>query len=282
MSDIRLLGITLTYNEEKLIPYVMPYYERMHIDKLIVFDNFSTDNTVKELLKYPFVEIRYFNTENEMNDKEHQRIKNNIWKDYVNDYDWCICCDFDEVLYTKKEFKDVLKEYEEQGFNIFRQCMLNIYSEKFPEIEDGQLVHEVLNDGVLWKDFDKNINWGEKANLFNLKKIKEMNYTEGNHREYPIGVEPNKPNIVVNGIAALHLKYIDYNAVLYKTYDYFLRRLKNTNKYEYMDPEDRIFLDMAKKGTLSIEHLKERYNKLLQAHRMTVEEFIKRCDLHTK
>ena len=49
-----------------------------------------------------------------------------------------------------------------------------------------------------------------------------------------------------------------------------------------MDPEDKIFLDMAKKGTLSIEHLKERYNKLLQAHMMTVEEFIKRCDLHTK
>ena len=45
--------------------------------KLIVFDNFSADNTVKELLKYPFVEIRYFYTENQLDDKEHQRIKKN-------------------------------------------------------------------------------------------------------------------------------------------------------------------------------------------------------------
>ena len=32
--------------------------------KLIVFDNLSADKKVKEIIKYPFVEIHYFYTEN--------------------------------------------------------------------------------------------------------------------------------------------------------------------------------------------------------------------------
>ena len=89
---------------------------------------------------------------------------------------------------------------------------------------------------ALWKDFNKNINFG-KTKLIQSKKTnqKKINYTEGNHKEYQIGIEPNKPNIVINGITALHLKYIDYNTLLYKNYVRFLKRLKKNIKYEYMD-----------------------------------------------
>ena len=44
---MKLVGLTFTYNEENMIPYVMPYVERMGYDKFIVYDNESTDNTVE-------------------------------------------------------------------------------------------------------------------------------------------------------------------------------------------------------------------------------------------
>jgi hypothetical protein len=67
MNNIKLYGMTLTYNESKMIPYIMPYYERLGFDKLVIYDNESTDNTVDLLKKYPFVEIRTFKTEGKNN-----------------------------------------------------------------------------------------------------------------------------------------------------------------------------------------------------------------------
>ena len=55
---MKLFGCTVVKNEEGMIPYVMPYVERLGYDKFVVYDDNSTDNTVEELLKYPFVEIR--------------------------------------------------------------------------------------------------------------------------------------------------------------------------------------------------------------------------------
>ena len=52
---MKLIGMTLTYNESKMIPYIMPYYERLGFDILIIYDNESTDNTVELLKQYSFM-----------------------------------------------------------------------------------------------------------------------------------------------------------------------------------------------------------------------------------
>lgn len=48
-SEVKLYGMTLVYNESKMIPYIMPYYEKLGYDKLYVYDNESTDDTVEML-----------------------------------------------------------------------------------------------------------------------------------------------------------------------------------------------------------------------------------------
>ena len=148
-----------------MIPYVMPYYERMKIDKLIVYDNYSTDNTVAMLQSYPFVEVRKFQSDG-MNEQIHINIKNEVWKAYKNDYDWCICSDFDEVIYCQTDFKDMLAKKMADGKTVFRQTMLNLYGYNAPSY--NTLVHEEIVNGCLWKDFDTNINWGMKTLLFNF------------------------------------------------------------------------------------------------------------------
>lgn len=65
---MKLIGYTCTFNEAGMVPYVMPYVERMGYDKFIVYDNMSTDNTVELLSKYPFVEIRYYDTNGKFDD----------------------------------------------------------------------------------------------------------------------------------------------------------------------------------------------------------------------
>lgn len=206
---MKILGITTTYNISEKIPYVMPYYERMDIDKLIIYDNHSTDDTVEKLSKYPFVEIRYYETDS-FNDWVILDIKNSAWKEYKNDYDWCIICDFDEVLYSERNFKEVLKEKRLEGKNYFKKIALNLLSRNFPPI-NGKLIHENVEKGFIW-DCDDDIpgTWGNKVILFDIKNT-DIEYTE-------IGAHNCKINGLNNHfddeISFFHLKLIDFNYVI--------------------------------------------------------------------
>ena len=72
---MKIGGVTICFNEEKMVKYVMPYWERIGIDKLIVWDNLSTDNTVEELKKWPFVEVRSFDTNGRFDDRKNSDLK---------------------------------------------------------------------------------------------------------------------------------------------------------------------------------------------------------------
>ena len=60
---MKLYGVTSVHDEEMLIPIVMPYLEKMGYDKLVIWDNNSTDRTVELLQQYEFIEIRHYSTE---------------------------------------------------------------------------------------------------------------------------------------------------------------------------------------------------------------------------
>lgn len=70
---MKLFGCTVVKNEEEMIPYVMPYVERLGYDKFVVYDDNSTDNTVEKLLKYPFVEIRQMKETNNLADFDREK-----------------------------------------------------------------------------------------------------------------------------------------------------------------------------------------------------------------
>ena len=105
---MKLFGCTVVKNEEGMIPYVMPYVERLGYDKFVVYDDNSTDNTVEELLKYPFVEIRQM--EETKTIVEFDCLKRNKQADFFtecwqyihknnNEEVWMTFTDFDEVLF---------------------------------------------------------------------------------------------------------------------------------------------------------------------------------------
>lgn len=248
---IKILGITTTYNVIDKIPYVMPYYERMGIDKLIVYDNYSTDNTVKELSKYNFVEIRYYKTES-FNDWAILDIKNNVWKEYKNEYDWCIISDFDEVLYSRKNFKEVLKEKSKQGKTYLNKIGLNLLSREFPPIND-KLIHENVKHGFIW-DCDDEIPgvWGNKVLLFDIKNT-DITYTEIGSHSCKITEETNKP--FDDDISFFHIKLIDFNHVLNLSLTYNERIKKyGLNCYEKFITDLENIYQKSEKKCIDIDY----------------------------
>ena len=99
---MRLYGVTTTYNNEKIVPYVMKYLSELDYDKLIVLDNGSTDKTVEMLKEYPFVEVREWLTDI-FNETERMNVMADTLSEMAcqsrDDVTWGTMNDFDEVFY---------------------------------------------------------------------------------------------------------------------------------------------------------------------------------------
>ena len=153
MDNIKLFGITTTYNCEKLVPFVMKYHELLGYDKIIVYDNESTDNTVSLLKEYPFVEVRTYSTQGRylecsriMTMAECAREIMQYNRDCIT---WINVFDFDEVLfyryaYEKPEaFKIFLYNASLFGYNVISEDIVGVLSDHFKpvELDKDKLVH---------------------------------------------------------------------------------------------------------------------------------------------
>ena len=239
---MKLFGYTCTFNEAEMIPYVMPFVERMGYDKFVVYDNESTDNTVEELSKYPFVEIRTFKAENESWDEERCTLhllayqECFIFANQNNEEVWMSWTDFDEVIYNmdftgtcfKSRLEGVAKIHPE--LNYFSEQMINLLPP--PEYRDMSLsqntkkINNILSTpglrATMW-DF------GHKPLLVKVNDIYYMETSIGNHAMW-VTLPEGKKLYDLNEILpsyAFHLKYIDKNALKKKTYTYTQKNCYN-------------------------------------------------------
>jgi len=94
---MKIVIITLTYNEEIILPFFLRHYERF-ADRIIIYDSGSTDRTLEIARGHPLVELRDRPpTHGEIDDRENVRIKNTAWKDCGAD--WVMVVDADEFLF---------------------------------------------------------------------------------------------------------------------------------------------------------------------------------------
>lgn len=92
---------TVTYNEELLIQLMIDHYRTRFPDcHIVVYDNQSTDRTV-EIAKANGCELRYYNSNNQVNDQMLWDTKNTCWKSAETD--WVLVCDLDEMLDITEE-----------------------------------------------------------------------------------------------------------------------------------------------------------------------------------
>lgn len=200
---------TITYNEEFMLPFFIKHYrERFPECNIIVYDNESTDDTVK-IAKENNCEVITYKTNNQISDSKYLEIKNNCWKNSRTN--WNIVCDCDELCQITES--DLIEE-DASGSSIIKLVgydMVNLSNEDTIVLED-------LNSGARNHMYDKCL-------ILNKEHISEINYQPGCHDVRPIG----NIKYQIKDYRLLHYKYIGFD-FLCKRYSLFFERLSDENK----------------------------------------------------
>jgi hypothetical protein len=188
---MRIEVFAICYNEEALLPYFLRHYSSF-ADKIVIYDNYSTDRSVEICRENPIVEVIKYGSGDKIRDDIYLQIKNNCWKG--SSAKWVIICDIDELVYHPN-IREVLEKCEH---SIIEPELYNMYSDKFPTTR-GQIYQEVV----------MGIQGGGKKNLFQVKKVYEINYDPGCHVANPDFVGTFGGSC---GIKTLHMKHmgLDY------------------------------------------------------------------------
>lgn len=175
----KILWMTLCYNEEQILPWCIDYWKRV-ADKVIVFDNYSTDSSIDILSKEDFIEIKKFKTDGQ-DDVMQAWIKNTKWQQYKDEYDYIIWTDTDELLYSD-DLDSILDEMDKGGYNVLGCPIYALCEDSKPNYEDGKLLHQLCH-----KFYKQRMNHQPpyehlaKFSLFNPKLITETGFSVGQH-----------------------------------------------------------------------------------------------------
>lgn len=167
---------TLCWNEEIILPYFLKHYETI-AEKIIVYDNMSTDSSLDILKAHPKVEMRSFSSNNEFRDDMHRDIKNNCWKEARGKADWVIVVDTDEFIYHV-DLYGFFKNHLLKGTTLFKPKGYMMVSEKLPTTKG--MIYEEIKTGVPQE-------FSSKPVVFNPNKIEEINFSAGAHSCEPTG-----------------------------------------------------------------------------------------------
>lgn len=226
--------ITITYNEEFILPHFIKHYRTNFPNcRIIVYDNYSTDATV-EIAKANGCEVVMYDTGGKLSDAKYLEIKNNAWKGIDG---WVIVCDADEFLdIDSNELRWMASNgvtlIEAEGYN-----MVNMTDE---------LNFEAITNGRRSSSYDKII-------AFDANKITDINYNAGCHSANPKG-----SIYWLHNIRLRHYKYIniDYMIKRHKAYGERLsdENLKNQWGTHYLYSAEQITKEFneARKNSIRI------------------------------
>jgi len=207
---------TLCKNEIDLIPFFLAHYENI-ADRIIFFDNESTDGSQEYIKKHPKCSVIEFRTNNLMRDDILRMIKNSVWKESKGDAEWVIVADIDEFLYHR-DIKKQLTYCKENGISIPLVEGFNMISSSFPK--PGIPITKQVKFGTYSKQYSKNI-------VFDPNKITEINYRVGGHSIEPEGEVNFSQDIAFK---LLHYKYLGPTKRLQERWDRMGASLSEINK----------------------------------------------------
>lgn len=158
------------WNEEKILPYFIKHYSQF-CDKMIFYDNESTDLSALIINSHPKTELRSYSTNNTLDDTVHVNIKERaIIEAKKEGADYAIVVDCDEFLYHPN-MREFLHEAKSQ-FSLFYPIGFQMVSEKFPTTS-GQIYDEIRTG--------KPDGWYCKPVLVNLKLVNRVKFLGGIH-----------------------------------------------------------------------------------------------------
>ncbi len=163
---------TKLWNEEEMLPFFFRHYDSL-IDRYIVYDDGSTDNTLKLLAAHNRVEVRRF-------ERTHptsfvlsaQALNNNMWKESRGQADWVIMTSVDEHLYHPAGLKRYLHAARCRGITAIPALAFQMVADALPS-PDEYLVKT--------RRFGAPLDHYNKLNVFDPNALSETNYAVGRH-----------------------------------------------------------------------------------------------------
>ena len=204
---MKIACYTITYNEELMLPHFIKHYKQF-CDKIVVYDNMSTDRTKQIALDNGCEVISWEAPGGGLNDNAYIQIKSNCYKQDKDNYDWVITVDCDE-FYTHKngvdKFLSILIDYKNKGITLPKVQGYNMVS------RDHNFFHDfsTIKDGVLSESYSKRCIFNPKLNI---------TWDVGCHEFKIIGnkeIESDEVSIILK-----HYKFINLDNVINKSKEY--------------------------------------------------------------
>lgn len=219
--DVKIVLITVGWNEANMLTMFLDYYSRQ-VDKIVYFDNQSTDNTRDVIKDYTMnaaantceIVVENFDTQNEIDDDQLIYLKNNEWKKYTVDFDWAIIVDVDEFIvpFTEQGLREFLASETHYGA---------VQSVGYQMFGSEYVFHDITR-GAKYEQYDKVCCW-------NLHRLIEINYCHGSHRCSPQFAGANT-QIHKCACQLRHMKFVGELDDLCKRVAEYQKRLCSKNK----------------------------------------------------
>jgi hypothetical protein len=195
-TGVRVHLYALCWNDAFMLPYFFRHYDGL-VDRYVMYDDGSTDDTHAILRGHPRVEVRRLVlSQPDSIVRSAQTMWNECWKESRGSADWVIITDIDEHL-----FHPVMAEYlrgsTESGVTLIPALGFQMVSDELPH--SGELLCATRRFGAPWAEM-------LKPSIFDPDSIDAINFAGGRHRAAPVGRVrvPQRDEVVL-----LHYKYLN-------------------------------------------------------------------------
>jgi predicted O-methyltransferase YrrM len=203
------------WNERDMLPFFFLHYDKL-VQRYIIYDDASTDNSQDILRRNPKVELRpmppYSDPESRI--RSALALQETCWRESRGIADWVIITDIDEHLYHPDMY-GYLAQCRAQGVTIIPALGYQMLSEHFPEHKT--LLCQSLTRGACDLVYSK-------LGIFSPNEIDAVNYTQGRHSAAPKGrvVLPARDELLL-----LHYHYLGFERVRKRNAQFVTRQRKN-------------------------------------------------------
>lgn len=253
MSKYKICWISLCFNEMDILPFVKQYWERIGAD-VVIYDNGSTDGSIKYLLNLPYVTLKHFDSQGQ-NDIIQKEVKEKAYLEFKDKYDIIIITDMDEVFYFN-DFKALSEAFISGGYNVLATPIFSLCEDSKPPYIQDKLLHQQCHK--FYKQRMNHMNGFDeysKLSIFNTRITNSVVMSVGQHF---VKTLPQMRMMISNDGFNLHIDKgfgVDYKFNIRQKMN---ANLSETNKrsgmcIEYADSYDKLKQEYEENQRKSID-----------------------------
>jgi len=210
--------VSTCWNESAMIPFYLRHYSAF-ADKIIIYDDASTDGTREKIAANPKAEVKNWPYKSGMDDNIFMKFWQEVYRSQRGQCDWIILPDIDEFIWAKEGVRNVLDKAEKEGFDAVATEGFNmtgdgtLTQDGVPH-DVGQQLVDTLTHGVAAPVYAKPIVFKPTANI---------NWNRGRH-----ALENCSPKITPTPrLKLLHYRYMGFE----------YSKARNARNYERVGPD---------------------------------------------